>query len=385
VTVARPWLALSYAPPVPARPLSLGRSSDLPFVAVVLAGVAPALVDDVGAVAAAIGLVAVAAYVVIGLTWRRTSRAGLVAYFALQLALGTCAIAQFRGSSGLLLLPLVTQATFVLPRRGVAALIALLAAWVAGLVALLVDPRYVPQAAVGMVSACLFVAVFSELLVRELIARAENERLAAALRAANARLDELATARERNRIARDIHDGLGHSLTIAHVQLEAARATLAADPVRARAALDAAQGAVATGLADVRASVSALRAAPLAGRSLDAAIAALVDDAVGAGLPTELVVTGAPRRLPALAELALYRAAQELLTNVRKHARASRAAVTLGFDAARIRLRVSDDGRGGTPVGGVGLVAMRERLEPLGGRVDVRGELGFEVDIELPA
>jgi signal transduction histidine kinase len=89
--------------------------------------------------------------------------------------------------------------------------------------------------------------------------------------------------------------------------------------------------------------------------------------------------------LPALAELALYRAAQELLTNVRKHARASRAAVTLGFDAARIRLRVSDDGRGGTPVGGVGLVAMRERLEPLGGRVDVRGELGFEVDIELPA
>jgi signal transduction histidine kinase len=232
-------------------------------------------------------------------------------------------------------------------------------------------------------------------------ARHEVERLARALADANQRLrvhaeqvEELATAKERNRLAREIHDSLGHYLTVINVQLEAARQLLesqappAAEAGRALTSLRKAQSLAQEGLADVRRSVAALRAGPNDGRPLPEARRTLTDEARAAGIVATFQLAGQPRPLTAQAELTLYRAAQEALTNVRKHARASRADVTLDFARPeRVRLIVADNGVGSAAAnGGFGLLGLRERVQLLGGSVSTHsapGE-GFRLEVEAP-
>jgi signal transduction histidine kinase len=175
------------------------------------------------------------------------------------------------------------------------------------------------------------------------------------------------------------------------VQLEAARTVLDSDRPRALDALAKAQALAKEGLAEVRRSVAALRAAPTDGRPLPEVIAALADETRAAGVATELAVLGTPRRLAPEAELTLYRAAQEGLTNLRKHAHASRADLTLDYrDEATVRLAVRDNGVGadgaGTARGGFGLLGVRERAHLLGGAVRVRTAAGwgFALDVEVP-
>jgi len=216
----------------------------------------------------------------------------------------------------------------------------------------------------------------------------------AALAEAHRRLGEyavqvadLAMVQERNRLAREIHDSLGHHLTAIHVHLEAARTLLDGQPALARDALAKAQSLTREGLAEVRRSVAALRASPVAGRALPEALAQVVDECRRVGLPAELTVIGAVRPLPPPATEALFRAAQEGLTNARKHARAARAEVTVDYaDATVVRLTVRDDGVGAAQTeGGFGLVGVRERVQLLGGRVEIRtapGQ-GFALVVEI--
>ena len=107
------------------------------------------------------------------------------------------------------------------------------------------------------------------------------------------------------------------------------------------------------------------------------------------GARTTLEIAGTPRPLTPQADLTLYRAAQEALTNVGKHARASRVALTLDYrDAARVRLEVEDDGAGGGDLDrGFGLLGIRERAQLLGGEVRVRTKAGegFRLEVEVPA
>jgi len=197
------------------------------------------------------------------------------------------------------------------------------------------------------------------------------------LRGYAAQAEELATTQERNRLARDIHDGLGHHLTVVQMQVQAARAVLSSDPAKADAVLAKAQQQSTEALAEVRRSVAALRE-PRTAPPLAEALAALAEDASAAGVPTELRVTGTVRPLGPEAEESLFRAAQEGLTNVRKHAGAGRARLVLDYrDDGTVRLDVCDDGRGVTLGGdGFGLVGLRERAERLGGRVDVESAPG---------
>jgi signal transduction histidine kinase len=261
--------------------------------------------------------------------------------------------------------------------------------------------RFGPEAAVNVgvsfVPAIVFVVIFVRLLVRSEEARRTAEGLAGKLEAANRQLalyvtqaEELATSKERNRLAREIHDSLGHYLTVINVQLEAARAVMAADPARALDALVKAQTLAREGLGAVRQSVAALRESPLSQRSLAEAIATLVEESNSAGILSELVVQGAWRPLDAKSELALYRAAQEGLTNVRKHARASRVDLLLDFShPAKVRLVIQDNGVGAAAQGangGFGLVGIRERVSLLGGELQMAtapGE-GYRLAVELP-
>jgi signal transduction histidine kinase len=166
------------------------------------------------------------------------------------------------------------------------------------------------------------------------------------------------------------------------VQLEAARALHAADPARSLAAVEKAHGLAREALVEVRRSVGALRAEGPA-QPLVARLHELV-----ASLPVAaLSVLGEPRRLGPEVEHGLFRAAQEGLTNVRKHASARHVAVTVDFSAAdRVRLSVVDDGCGcAQPTGGFGLTGLRERLALLGGSVEAanRAEGGFALRVEL--
>jgi signal transduction histidine kinase len=233
-------------------------------------------------------------------------------------------------------------------------------------------------------TAILFVAVFAQMRLDEQQARERAEQLMAELEKANVQLagyatqaEELAMTQERNRLAREIHDNLGHTLTIVNVQIEAAKAVMESDPGRALDAINKAQELAQKGLNGVRQSVAALRDSPVSNQPLEEAIASLIQEAQSGGIVTEFKVTGEPQVLEHKIALALYRVAQEGLTNVRKHARASRVDVLLGFQPGEVRLEVKDNGVGAAKTaGGFGLIGLRERMQLLGGRLEISTSLG---------
>ena len=245
--------------------------------------------------------------------------------------------------------------------------------------------------------AVVFVIIFAKITESAEIAQKEAESLAVQLADANQRLgdfaiqaEELATTQERNRLAREIHDNLGHYLTVANIQIKAAHALLDKDPQRAGDALEKAASLTQEGLAAVRRSVSSLRDSPLGRLTLPEAIAHLAGEIQATGIVTEFHQEGETRPLDPRAELTLYRAAQEGLTNARKHARASRVDLTLSYlDPGAVSLVVHDNGIGSSPSGGsagFGLLGLRERARQLGGRVAVtsRPGEGYRLSLELP-
>ena len=244
-------------------------------------------------------------------------------------------------------------------------------------------------------SAIFFVAMFAQMRLNEQQARENAERLMAELEEANVHLaayatqaEELAMTQERNRLAREIHDSLGHYLTIVNVQIEAARVVMNSDPERAWDAMNKAQDLTQRGLTRVRESVAALRESPVSNRPLREAIASLVEETQNTGIVTAFKVAGEPQTLENKVALALYRAAQEGLTNVRKHARASRVDVLLDFSQpGEVRLEVKDNGVGATATtGGFGLLGIRERVQLLGGRFEASTGIGkgFCLTVSVP-
>jgi signal transduction histidine kinase len=171
------------------------------------------------------------------------------------------------------------------------------------------------------------------------------------------------------------------------VQIEAAKVVMDSDPGRALDAMNKAQDLAQKGLTRVRESVAALRESPVSNRPLSGAIASLVKEAQSRGIVTEFKVAGEPQDLEDKVALALYRAAQEGLTNVRRHARASRVDVLLGFQPSEVRLEVRDNGVGAAETaGGFGLLGIRERMQLLGGRLEIStgAGRGFRLTASVP-
>jgi signal transduction histidine kinase len=151
--------------------------------------------------------------------------------------------------------------------------------------------------------------------------------------------------------------------------------------------MDKAQELTQKGLTQVRESVAALRESPVSNRPLSEAIASLVKEAQSSGIVTEFQVAGEPLALENKVALALYRAAQEGLTNVRRHARASRVDVLLDFQPDEVRLQVKDNGVGAAKTGGgFGLLGIHERMQLLGGKleIDTGAGKGFCLTASVP-
>jgi signal transduction histidine kinase len=331
-----------------------------------------------------------------GFAWvkRKASVRISLLYFAIQITLAATII--FLLSSGaifLIMLPLAGQSAAVLPFRWT--VVVCLATLLILIVPLAIRAGPLPAVIVGLIyfAALVFVVVFVQVATNERNARAEVERLAAELREANdklreyaAKVEELATTKERNRLAREIHDSLGHYLTVINVQLEAARAVLDVDAERAREVLSKAQALTQDGLNEVRRSVATLRTSPTENRPLTQILSSLADECHATGIATQFVIKGEQRLLSPQAELTLYRTAQEGLTNVRKHAQATSAKLTIDYLGGNVLLLIEDDGVGCVLSNeGFGLLGIRERVQLLGGKVCIRtaaGE-GFKLEVEI--
>ena len=222
-----------------------------------------------------------------------------------------------------------------------------------------------------------------------------------AKRAEQAREDEAnrRVAEERLRIARELHDAVGHHVALINVQAGALACLLDDENLlAARESVAHIQRASEEALEDLRLTVGLLRepgaaeppepAEPVPG--LDR-LEELICSFAGAGLRVTREVTGEARPLPQAVELTVYRVIQESLTNTRKHAGCDSAVVRLGYAPGELRLAVEDEGKAaargsGCSPGGHGIVGMRERVAALGGRLSVgpRPEGGHRVCAELP-
>jgi signal transduction histidine kinase len=377
-------------------------SGNIAFVLVVLASYASATAAliysrrSLPAWEVPVLVIAGVAYLVVGtygfaICRRSGSLLAAAAYFVIQLLFASALIV-LRGSSGelsLILLPLAGQSALLLPFRWMVLICALI--YLTLVMPLILRSRWVDAIAIAVIygTGIAFVVVFTRVAASERDARAELAKANQRLREHAAQVEDLATTKERNRLAREIHDGLGHYLTVVNVQISAAQAILSHDRPRALDHLSKAQALTQEGLAEVRRSVAALRASPIESRPLPEALAKLAQQWNAAGLRAKFAVAGTIRPLTPQANLTLYRAAQEALTNVGKHAHATSVDLHLEYrDEGSVRLSVKDDGVGSdNSEGGFGLLGVRERVHLLDGIVHVRTDAGkgFALEVELPA
>jgi signal transduction histidine kinase len=252
-----------------------------------------------------------------------------------------------------------------------------------------------PGDATGNILALLF-SIIPWIVVIGLMRSIREERDHAAglveeLRASREAEADAAAEAERGRLARDMHDVLAHSLSALSLQLEGARLLArdrGTDP-EVVAALERAHHLAAGGLDEARRAIGALRGEDLPGPDGLAALAEAFT--AGTGVPCRVVTEGEPVPLPSEARLALYRTAQEALTNVRRHAAPDEVTVRLAYEPAGTRLVVADAGAAipvsaaPSPGGGFGLTGMRERAELLGGELAAGPTAdGFRVELWLP-
>ena len=202
---------------------------------------------------------------------------------------------------------------------------------------------------------------------------------------------EAAVAEERSRIARELHDIISHTVSVIGVQAGAAERMLDRDPERARQPLQSIQERARESVLELRRLFGILREgeerAELTPQPRLAQLGLLLEQVRAAGLDVELHVEGDSQPLPPGVELSAYRIVQEALTNVLKHARASRADVLLRYGDRALELEVTDDGTGAPANGtGHGLIGMRERAALYGGTL-IAGRQpngGFVVAAQLP-
>ncbi|MFI0485159.1 sensor histidine kinase [Actinomadura sp. 9N215] len=256
------------------------------------------------------------------------------------------------------------------------------------------DANHLADAA-GFLLAGWFVAVIAVGGVvrnRRAYLREAEERARAAERGREAEARRRAVE-ERLRIARELHDVLGHNISLINVQATAALHGLRREPERAEAALTAIKQASKDTLREMRATLGVLRrvdeAAPVGPAPGLARLDELTDGLAAAGLTVRTEVEGDPRPLPAEADLAAYRIVQEALTNVTRHSSASAAVVRLRYGDGEVTVQVHDDGAptAGPSGDGSGIRGMRDRAEALGGDFDAgaRPGGGFTIRARLPA
>jgi two-component system sensor histidine kinase DesK len=206
---------------------------------------------------------------------------------------------------------------------------------------------------------------------------AEQEKANAKLRLAHEEIEHLATVAERERIARDLHDLLGHTLTVIALKSELAGKLVMTDPAAAASEISDIQQTSRKALAEVREAVLGYRSQGLAAE-VDRARKTL------AAANITLVCDGLPNELPIAEETVLSLAVRESVTNIMRHSEATECYMQFRFRDGRLHLTVQDNGKGGILEEGFGLRGMRERVEALGGKLSIESDTGTLLRIDLP-
>ncbi len=296
---------------------------------------------------------------------------------------------------GMALLPINTGAgvlfIYAISFLGRAARPAVAGLWLAALVLLTagyvllfrLSPFYVefgiPPELIASVPAFSLIPLLSLMVLVGIatISGAEMDRKNQQLRRSHEEIEQLAKLTERERIGRDLHDLLGHTLSVIVLKSELAAKLAERDPQRSVDEIRDVERISREALSDVRAAITGYRAQGLSGE-LDRARLAL--EAGGITVSPEMD----PVTLTAAQESALSLALRECVTNVVRHAQATRCTVRLRQEGDRIRLDVEDDGIGGELTDGGGLAGMRARVGAIGGAVEHDGRAGWRLAISIP-
>ena len=237
-------------------------------------------------------------------------------------------------------------------------------------------PRIITNIVMSYIANCTFVLLLGNVWVEEYKSRQKAERL-------TQQVETLATDLERNRIARDIHDTLGHSLTSLDVQIELAQRLQATEPARAQQSIDIAKKLSAQALDNVRQALGTMKRSNF---DLTEAIIALAEQ----NQPFQVDVDVHFPPLSLQSSYQLYCIVQESLTNIQKHAQADRVTITGSIISNGTVLEICDNGKGFSldrPHAGFGLRNMKERVQCLGGNFNLDSEIdrGTQIKIFVPA
>lgn len=254
------------------------------------------------------------------------------------------------------------------------------------------SPAFIGGLTIALIQTIIFLAVgFS---ISYLMSRLNEQQQS--LAEANTRLthhastlEHLATSRERNRVARELHDTLAHTLSGLSVQLEAVKAYWDIDPQKARSTLEGSLQAAHSGLGETRRALQALRASPLDDLGLSLAVRTMAEDAAArANLALDLSIADELPSLSPDVEQCVYRVAQEAVMNVARHATANTLTVNLESAGEKVTLTVHDDGVGFDAdkkgrANDYGLKGMRERAQLAGGELTIASKPGEGTTVKL--
>ena len=221
------------------------------------------------------------------------------------------------------------------------------------------------------------VAAISTLIGAVVIQAGITSRGNAKLRLAQEEVERLAKLAERERIARDLHDVIGHTLSLVVLKAELAQKLIPRDSNRAIAEIVELEGIARSGLAEVRQAITGYRTA-----GLDAELQHVRATLAAAGI--EATIEARPVALPPAQETALSLALREAATNVIRHAAATRCHIRFYSQDSSVLMEVADNGRGGEAPFGTGLTGMRERVQALGGILNRESDGGTRLLIKLP-
>jgi len=263
--------------------------------------------------------------------------------------------------------------------------------YAAGMIALLDSPKW---AARGVVAITIITIVYALLLQRDIVSSSwpivfvlivgginihysQVGRANARLRLAHEEIEHMAKLAERERIARDLHDLLGHTLSLVVLKSELASKLAERDPERSREEIRDVERIAREALAEVRAAVSGYRSS-----GLEAEVQRARNTLSTAGIRLETDIT--QQKLPAAQEAVLCLALREAITNIVRHSGARNCRLTINCTSSDCTLSIADDGRGGNAPFGSGLSGMHERVDVLGGALTRDGSNGTTLIVTLP-
>lgn len=319
-------------------------------------------------------------------------------YFALQLVLGGFIVYFSKGAgfNAFILLPLVAHTAMTLDQDWMLAVNASI--FLTYVLSMMSYTRAwdtvwanLPIFFVGQI----FFLIFTQTAVNEQRGRLRMEKLAAELSEANRHLSEyagqvkdLTLSQERNRLAREIHDGLGHYLTTINMQIKAALAIMKKDQSQATYLLENAQQLTSEALVDIRNSVASLREDNIGALSLTDRIISLARASESTDRKLNVEICGISRPISPQVDVTLFRTVQEAINNANKHSKSSIVNIVIDFSKSdKINLSIQDNGIGSDSFeGGFGLLGMKERVRLIQGAIkftSTKGE-GFGIELSVP-